>query len=276
MKIYLRLQIDFVCQLRTELDRAETMDKAARMVREAAEGGAQIVVLPEMFNTPYAPEYFREALKLGHEDSVQAMSAWARENRVLLVGGSVPEIEEGRMYNTCFIFDAEGRQIARHRKVHLFEIDVPGMRFSEKKNFCEGREVTTFDTPYGTMGAAVCFDVRFPELFRAMAVRGAKVIFLPAQFNMTTGPAHWADTLKIRAVDNEVFFIGASAARYEGFDYECWGHSAVYDPYGAVLAEADETEQILSAKLDLKRVDEVRAQLPTFLRLRRDVYTVAE
>ena len=126
------------------------------------------------------------------------------------------------------------------------------------------------------MGAAICFDVRFPELFRAMAVRGARVIFLPAQFNMTTGPAHWADTLKIRAVDNEVFFVGASAARYEGFDYECWGHSAVYDPYGTLLAQADEKEQMLLAELDLRRVDEVRAQLPTFLRLRRDVYMVAE
>ena len=150
------------------------------------------------------------------------------------------------------------------------------MSFHESATFSPGKEITVFDTEFGRMGAAICFDVRFPELFRAMAVRGAKVIFLPAQFNMTTGPAHWADTLKIRAVDNEVFFIGASAARYDGFDYECWGHSVVYDPYGIVLAEADETEQIITAELDLRRVDEVRAQLPTFMRLRRDVYTVAE
>ena len=265
-----------LCQIRTELDWAETMEKAGSMVRTAAENGAQIVVLPEMFDTPYAQPWFRRAAERGHGKSWQAMSAWARENRVMLVGGSIPETEDGKLYNTCFIFDQEGRQIARHRKVHLFEIDVPGMRFSEAKNFTAGEEITTFETPWGTMGAAICFDVRFPELFRAMAVRGAKVIFLPAQFNMTTGPAHWQMTLRSRAVDNELFMVAASAARYEGFHYECWGHSLVADPFGRVLCEADETEQILYAQIDLDQIDQVRAQLPTFLHLRRDVYTVAE
>ncbi len=265
-----------ICQLRTELNRAETMMKAERMVREAADKGAGIVVLPEMYNTPYSPRYFREAAALGHEESVRAMSDWARTNGVLLVGGSVPEVEEGRMYNTCFIFDETGRQIARHRKVHLFEIDLPNMRFSEKRNFSEGREITTFETRYGIMGAAVCFDVRFPELFRAMAVRGAKIIFLPAQFNMSTGPTHWQMAIRSRAVDNELFVVAASAARYEDFHYVCWGHSLVADPFGTVLCEADETEQILYADIDLERVEQVRAQFPTFLHLRRDVYTVAE
>ena len=265
-----------VCQLRTELDRAETMEKAARMVREAAENGAKIVVLPEMYNTPYAPEYFRQAASRCHEDSVRQMSAWAKENHVLLVGGSVPETEDGKMYNTCFVFDEDGKQIAKHRKVHLFEIDVPGMRFSEKKNFTEGNQITTFETPYGTMGVAVCFDVRFPELFRAMAMRGAKVIFLPAQFNMRTGPSHWEMLMRSRANDNEVYLVAASAARYEGFHYVCWGHSMVADPFGAVVCEADEKEQILYCDIDLDQVDQIRAQLPTFLHLRRDVYTVAE
>ena len=254
-----------VCQIRTELDGAETMKKAAAFVRRAAEGGADLVVLPEMFNCPYSGKYFRGA-----------MSAWAKENGVYLVGGSVPETEGERLYNTCYVFDREGRQIAKHRKVHLFDVDIPGMRFRESATFSPGEEITVFDTEFGKMGAAICFDVRFPELFRSMAVRGAKVIFLPAQFNMATGPAHWAETLKIRAVDNELFFVGASAARYEGFDYECWGHSVVYDPFGIELAAADETEQLLFADLDLGRIDEVRAQLPTFLHLRRDVYTVTE
>ena len=126
------------------------------------------------------------------------------------------------------------------------------------------------------MGCAVCFDVRFPVLFRAMAVRGAKLIFLPAQFNMKTGPAHWDMSLRMRAVDNEVFVAGASAARYDGFSYECWGHSAVADPFGELIAQCDEKEQILYADIDLDRVEEVRASLPTFNCLRRDVYTVAD
>lgn len=264
-----------VLQLRTELDYEKTMKKAAALVREAAESGADFVVLPEMFNCPYSRKYFSAFAKLAQKDCVAAMSSWAAQNAVYLIGGSIPELEGERLYNTCFVFDREGRQIARHRKVHLFDVELPGMRFHESDTFTAGDEITVFDTEFGRMGAAICFDIRFPELFRAMAVRGAKAVFLPAQFNMTTGPAHWADTLKLRAVDNEFFVIGASAARYEGFVYECWGHSAVYDPYGIELAAADETEQILYAELDLARVDEVRAQLPTFLRLRRDVYEVA-
>ena len=265
-----------VIQLRTELEQAATMEKAGRMIREAAQNGAEIVVLPEMFNCPYSGEYFRRYARRGHEAAVDEMARWARENRVLLVGGSIPELTDGKLYNSCFVFDAEGRQIARHRKVHLFDVDLPGMRFKESNTFAPGEEITTFETPWGTMGAAICFDVRFPELFRAMAKRGAKLIFLPAQFSRSTGRAHWKMALAARAVDNECFLVGASAACYEGFDYECWGHSAVLDPFGQTLAEADEGEQILHAEIDLARVEEVRRQLPTFLHLRRDVYTVTE
>ena len=272
MKDTLKLAI---CQLRTELDRSETMDKAARMLREAASKGAELAVLPEMFNCPYAGKYFRDFAALGHEETVEALSAWARENRIWLAGGSVPEREGEKLYNTCFVFDDRGELRARHRKIHLFDIDAPGMRFRESNTFTPGQEITVFDTPWGKMGAAICFDVRFPELFRAMARRGARLILLPAQFNMTTGPVHWESTLRIRAVDNEVFLAAASAARYEGFSYECWGHSLVSDPWGTLIAAADEKEQILYADIDFARVEEVRRQLPTFLHLREDVYEVA-
>ncbi len=273
MKDTLKLAI---LQLRTELSREDTMDKAARMLREAAARGAELAVLPEMFNCPYAGRYFREFAALGHEDTVAALSAWARENGLWLVGGSVPEREGDRLYNTCFVFDDAGRQVARHRKVHLFDIDAPGMRFRESATFTPGTEITVFDTPWGKMGAAICFDMRFPELFRAMASRGARLLLVPAQFNMTTGPAHWESTLRIRAVDNELFVAAASAARYVGFSYECWGHSLVSDPWGTLIASADETEQVLYADIDFARVEEVRRQLPTFLHLREDVYEVAK
>lgn len=265
-----------VCQLRTELDQGETMAKAELMLRQAAGNGADIVVLPEMFNCPYSKEYFKKYAALGHEQTVEAMSAWAAELGVILVGGSIPETEGGRIYNSCFVFDRQGRQIARHRKLHLFDVDLPGMRFKESNTFSPGDEVTVFDTEYGKMGCAVCFDVRFPELFRAMAVRGAQIIFLPAQFNMTTGPAHWDLSLRMRAVDNQVFVVGAAAARYEGFDYLCWGHSEVLDPFGERIAACDEKEQILYAEIDLDRVEQVRRSLPTSCNLRREIYAVAE
>ena len=265
-----------LCQIRTETDYEATMEKAACMVREASRGGAQIVVLPEMFNCPYARAYFHAFASRGHEASVESMSAWARENRVLLVGGSVPEIENGKIYNSCFVFDEQGRLLARHRKVHLFDVDIPGMRFHESHTFTPGDAITVFDTRYGRMGAAICFDVRFPELFRAMAERGARVVFLPAQFNQKTGPRHWELLLRARASDNQVYVAGCAAAKYEGFSYECWGHSTVTDPYGMVLASCDETEQILYAELDLGQVDEARRQIPTLPALREDLYPVAK
>ena len=265
-----------VCQLRTETDYEATMEKAAEMISSAAGSGAEVLVLPEMFSCPYSREYFRVFASRGHEETCRRMSSWARENRVLLVGGSVPELEGDRLYNTCFVYGTDGELLARHRKIHLFDVDLPGMRFHESHTFTPGSEITVFDTPYGRMGVAICFDVRFPELFRAMARRGAELICLPAQFNMTTGPAHWEATMRTRAVDNELFFVAASAARYEGFSYECWGHSLILDPYGTKLAAADETEQLLLADLDLNRIDEVRAQLPTFLHLREELYSVAD
>ncbi|MBR0162734.1 MAG: carbon-nitrogen hydrolase family protein [Oscillospiraceae bacterium] len=265
-----------VCQLRTETDYEATMEKAEAMIRESAASGADIVVLPEMFSCPYNRQYFRVFAERGHEDTCRRLAAWARENRILLIGGSVPEREGDLLYNTGFVYDAQGQLLARHRKVHLFDVDLPGMRFFESRTFTPGKEITVFDTGFGRMGLAVCFDVRFPELFRAMARRGAEVIFLPAQFNMTTGPAHWEATLRTRAVDNEVFLVAASAARYVGFSYECWGHSMILDPYGKALAAADETEQLLLAEIDRNRIAEVRAQLPTFLHLREELYAVAD
>lgn len=265
-----------VCQLKTEIQQQETMEKARRMVARAARDGANIVCLPEMFNCPYSSEYFRKYAAPGHEAAVEAMSGWARENGVILVGGSVPELEGERIYNTCFVFDQQGRQIAKHRKIHLFDVDLPGMRFKESNTFSPGEDICVFDTSYGKMGAAVCFDVRFPELFRAMANRGAQVIFLPAQFNMSTGPRHWEMSLRSRAVDNQVFFVGAAAARCQGFSYECWGHSLIIDPLGELLASCDETEQIISAQIDLDYIPQVRRQLPTSQHLRRDVYSVAD
>jgi omega-amidase len=266
-----------IIQIRTETDKAKTMDKAEHMIAEAALNGAQVIVLPEMWNCPYSKKYFHTFADNEKGESVEAMARWASENGIILVGGSVPEKCGDRLYNTCYVFDESGNQIARHRKIHLFDVDIKGgVRFKESNSFAPGEDITVFDTRYGKMGVEICFDIRFPELSRAMAKRGAEIILCPAQFNMTTGPRHWELSVRARAMDNEVFFVGASAARYEGFDYECWGHSTVADPFGMVMATCDEKEQILYCDINLNEVDSVRQQLPTFLHLREDVYDVAK
>lgn len=263
-----------LCQIRTELDWEETMNKAERMIRKAAANGADFAVLPEMFSCPYSKKYFRSFAAAGHESTVAILSALAKELGIYIVGGTVPETDGGKLYNTCFIFDREGRQIARHRKIHLFDSDA--LSTHESHTFSPGNEITVFDTEFGKMGCAVCFDVRFAELFRAMAMRGARLVFLPAQFNTYTGPAAWELLIRSRAIDNQLFVVGAETARYEGFSYECWGHSMAADPYGAKIAECDETEQLLYVDIDLDNVENTRSQFPVLPLLRRDVYNVAE
>jgi len=265
-----------VCQIRTETDRPQTMDKAKRMIYEAAAKGADFAVLPEMFNCPYSREYFKKFAHLGHEDTCAQLSAWAKDCGIYIVGGSVPETDNGKIYNTCFVYDREGRQIARHRKIHLFDVELPGLRVRESATFAPGNDITMFETEFGTMGCAVCFDLRFPELFRAMQNRGADVVFLPAQFSMTTGPKYWEPMLRSRAFDYQYYVVGAGAARYVGFNYEAYGHSAVIDPSGEVLCQAGEGEEIIYAELDLEYLKAYRQQLPTAKLRRADVYSIAE
>ena len=250
------------------------MTKAERMIREAAANGTDFAVLPEMFSCPYSRKYFRSFVSAGHEPTIAILSALAKELGIYIVGGTVPESTDGKLYNTCFIFNREGRQIARHRKIHLFDSD--SLSIHESHTFSPGNEITVFDTEFGKMGCAVCFDVRFAELFRAMAMRGAKLIFLPAQFNTRSGPSSWELLIRSRASDNQLFVVGAEAARYEGFSYECWGHSMAADPYGVKIAECDEAEQVLYVDIDLDKVENTRAQFPVLPLLRRDVYNVAE
>ena len=263
-------------QIRTEIDQAETMEKARRMVYEAADKGVDFVALPEMFNCPYSREYFKKYAALGHKEAYAAMSSWAKEKGIYIVGGSIPETEDSKIYNTCFVFDREGKQIARHRKVHLFDVELPSLRVRESSTFSPGEDITVFETEYGTMGCAVCFDLRFPELFRAMQQRGAKLVFLPAQFSTATGPKYWEAMLKARAFDYQVYMVGAGAARYVGFNYEAYGHSLVVDPSGGVMCRAGEGEEIIYTDVDFEFLHNYRQQLPIMKLLRRDVYSISE
>ena len=246
-----------LCQMPVTASQQENHAAMRRYVRDAAAAGCNLVVLPEMWCCPYDNAAFTDYAEPQGGQTWQLLRDTARECCVWLVAGSVPERDGDAIYNTCYVFDETGREIARHRKIHLFDVDIKGgVRFKESHSFAPGEDITVFDTRFGRMGVEICFDIRFPEL--------------------TTGPRHWELSVRARAMDNELFFVGASAARYNGFDYECWGHSTVADPFGMVRAACDETEQILYCNIDLNEVDSVREQLPTFLHLREDVYNVAK
>ena len=190
-----------------------------------------------------------------------------------LCGGSIAEREGERVYNTSYVFDPEGRQIAKHRKMHLFDIDVTGgQRFFESDTLTAGNSVTVFDTPFCRIGLCICYDFRFPELARLTVDAGAKVLLVPAAFNMTTGPAHWELLFRSRAVDNQIYTVGVAPARDPDASYRSWGHSIVCSPWGDVLMQADETETVRITALDLDRLERVRKELPVLKQRRTDVY----
>lgn len=247
---------------------------AERAIRQAAAGGADLVVLPEMFNCPYHNAAFAANAESEDGPSVARLSEAAAKNGVYLVGGSIPLLENGNIYNASFVFDRGGRVIAVHRKVHLFDIAIDGGQvFRESDTFTAGDSITLFDTEFGRMGLCICFDFRFPELARLMALEGARCIFVPAAFNMTTGPAHWELMFRQRAVDNQLFTVGAAPARsYEG--YVSYANSMVVSPWGEVLCRAGEQPAVMVADADLSQVESVRRQLPLLSARRTDLYTV--
>ncbi|MDO4487507.1 MAG: carbon-nitrogen hydrolase family protein [Eubacteriales bacterium] len=203
------------------------------------------------------------------------LSKAARENEVVLVGGSIPEEEGDKIYNTSFIFSKDGEQIGRHRKVHLFDIDVKGgQRFFESDTFTAGDSLTVIDTEYGRIGVQICFDIRFIEWSRLMSLEGAEMIIVPAAFNMTTGPAHWEISFRARALDNQLFMIGCAPARDVNGSYVSYGNSIITSPWGDIIARLDEKEGILIQEIETEKVKSIREQLPIMKNRRMDIYNI--
>ena len=262
-----------LCQLPVTGSLEQNHAAMSAMVRAAADQACEVVCLPEMWCCPYENAAFTTFAEHHGEKTWQILRQTAIDCGVYLIGGSVPEREGARLYNTCYVFSLAGEQIARHRKVHLFDIDVPGgQRFMESDTFTPGDAITVFDTSLGKIGVAICFDIRFAEQFRVMALEGAKAIFVPGAFNMTTGPAHWQLSFRMRAVDNQCFLCGCAPARDLSASYHSYGHSLVCDPWGNVLQELDETSGLLVQEMDLTEADAIRTQIPILKNRRTDLY----
>ncbi len=244
--------------------------------------GADLVTLPEMFACPYETGNFPLYAEPEGGPSWQALSALAKKHHIYLSAGSMPELEPAedkkeqtgcRIYNTAYVFDRGGRQIGKHRKAHLFDINVTGGQcFRESDTLSPGNQITCFDTEFGKVGLCICYDFRFPETARLMAQDGAKLILVPAAFNMTTGPAHWELMFRQRAVESQCFVIGTAPARDVESSYISWGHSIAVDPWGTVLAQMDEKEGIRLVEFDFDYLEKVRQELPLLKHRRTDLY----
>ena len=262
-----------LCQMKVTADKAENLRTAEEAIRTAARQGAELVLLPEMFNCPYENACFPVYAEPAGGETWQFLSRIAKELGIYLAGGSVPEREGDAIYNTCYLFSPQGEELARHRKVHLFDIDVPGgQRFMESDTLTAGDQITVVDTPLGKLGIAICFDIRFSELFRVMGDKGAQLILIPAAFNMTTGPVHWSLAFRMRALDNQCFVAGCAPARDETAGYVSYAHSLVCDPWGRVQAQAEAAPELLICDIDLSETDAVRAQIPVLRARRTDLY----
>eukprot|EP00736_Rhodelphis_marinus_P005323 Rmarinus@m.3990 len=274
-----------LCQLAVGTDKAVNLAKAQASIQQAAAAGARIVQLPECFNCPYGNKYFPTyaeptPMALGKIDvdpkvyvTTAMLSSAAKENNVYLIGGSIPEKDGENVFNTSLCFGPDGSLLAKHRKVHLFDIDVPGgVRFKESETLTAGNAITTFETDICKVGVGICYDVRFPELAMAMAREGCKLLCYPGAFNMTTGPAHWELLARARALDNQVYVSLCSVARDESAEYIAWGHSSVVNPWGEVVETMDEKPGIIYAPLDFDRLDEIRQSVPVTKQRREDLY----
>jgi predicted amidohydrolase len=260
-----------LCQMMVVSVKEHNMKRAEKYISEAAGNGAQVVCLPEIWICPYDVKLFGSYAEPENGPSVSFMRDTARKHGIYLIGGSIPELagpdedKKGgsRVYNTSFVFSPSGEMIAKHRKVHLFDVDIEnGIRFKESEFFSAGSGPTLFDTEFGKMGLAICFDLRFPEMFRIMAEEGAEIIFLPASFNMTTGPVHFELLIKSRALDNQFYLAANASARNKETSYLSWGHSCVATPWGEIAASADEKESIVYATIDPDYIKKVRKEIP--------------
>jgi omega-amidase len=261
-------------QMPTVTDKMQNVRTAGIYLEKIKDEKPDFVILPEMFCCPYQTQNFPVYAEEEGGPVWQQLSEYAKQYGIYLIGGSMPEKDaEGKVYNTSYIFDRQGKQIGKHRKVHLFDIDVTGgQTFKESDTLTAGDHDTVFDTEFGRMGVMLCFDIRFPELARMMVNDGAKAIFVPAAFNMTTGPAHWELSFRTRALDNQIYMIGCAPMRDESAGYISWGHSIVTDPWGRVIDMLDEKEGVLLTELDLDYEEQVREELPLLKSRRKDMY----
>lgn len=270
-------------QLASGSDKKANLDSAASHVASAASSGAKIVVLPECFNSPYGTDHFPQYAETlqpsppSRDDapSYHALSAMAADNKVYLVGGSIPEYspDTKKYYNTTLIFGPDGALLGTHRKVHLFDIDIPGkITFRESDILSPGNKVTLVNLPeYGKIAVAICYDVRFPELATIAARKGAFALIYPGAFNTTTGPLHWQLLGRARAADNQLYVALCSPARAET-GYPAYGHSLIADPMAQVQVEAEEKETTVDWELDPDKITEARKNIPLNSQRRFDVY----
>jgi predicted amidohydrolase len=242
----------------------DNIARARELVGQAAAAGAQLVLLPEY----WAIMGHDDADKVAHAEQPGAgpiqecMAQLARQHGIWLIGGTLPlvSLEPGKVFNTTLVYDPQGQPVARYDKIHLFGFSRGGESYDESRTIVPGKQVAGFEAPFGRVGLSVCYDLRFPELYRAIGACALMVV--PAAFTYTTGRAHWELLLRARAIENQCYVLAAAQGGRHPNGRRTWGHSMLIDPWGEIVAVLPEGEGVVAGAIDPQRLAEVRASLP--------------
>jgi deaminated glutathione amidase len=261
-----------LCQTNCGEDVGANEEQVFALLEQAAAGGVDLAALPEVWPRQGSAGQVREAAEQVPGPKTDRLADAARRYGIWIHGGSVLERDGERIFNTSVLFDRSGELVATYRKIHLFDADPPGAVASRESSvFSAGDQVVTAETEFGRVGLSICYDLRFPELYRALAVQGATIMFVPAAFRFETGVDHWEPLLRARAIEDQAFVVAAAQWGTwgpPGRERNNYGHSLVADPWGNVVAEAPDGVGVTFAEVDLARVEQVRQILPS-LRHRR-------
>ncbi len=256
-----------IVQMCSTDDLAANLEQAEQGLLEAVERGARFVALPENFAYMRREGGAFPCAQGPDGEIVRALAGWARRLGIWLLGGSFPEAIEGddRVYNTSVMFSPEGHEIARYRKIHLFDVTLGPAdedRYQESAHFAAGEDLAIASTPFGGIGMSICYDLRFPELYRALVLRGARWLVVPSAFTRETGRDHWEILLRARAIESQAYVLAPAQCGHHSADRASHGRSLIIDPWGRVLAEAGNWPRVLVAECAPEEVDRVRARIP--------------
>jgi predicted amidohydrolase len=264
-----------VVQLHIEEDVDQNVSRSMQLVRDAVKAGAELIVLPEMIDYRGDKEGV-PAIKTDIPGPVSdQFASLARELGIWLLAGSLHENipDSDHTYNTSVLFDRSGTEVARYRKLHLYDVHIPGrVEAMESATIAPGQEVVTADIEGHTAGLTICYDIRFPELYREIANRGAEIVFLPAAFTLFTGKDHWETLIRARAIENQCFMLASGQQGVDKNGRVTFGRSMIVDPWGTVLATAPDGDGFAIAELDFDRLEKIRAELPSLANQRQEVF----
>lgn len=257
-----------VIQMTSVSDVNTNLIEAEKLIENAIAKKSNCVVLPENFAliSPDASDIIKNRESFGSGPIQDFLSRTAKKYKIWIIGGTIPLTDtanQNKAYSACLVYNDQGEVIARYNKIHLFDVLIRGCEeHHESYTISPGHEIIVVNTPFGKLGLAICYDVRFPELFRAMQVAGAEIIILPAAFTVPTGSAHWDALIRARAIENQVYIFAAAQCGTHNPYRNTYGHSMIVDPWGKIIAELGAEPGIANAEIDLNYLYELRNDFP--------------